>query len=69
MYSIFVKLFYRYFLICWFQTIGEDRIKRAVEKAFSKDDADLITAKVQAQLDKEHRQLELEYQKKVNWLL
>jgi hypothetical protein len=58
-----------YFLICWFQTIGEDRIKSAVEKAFSKDDADLITAKVQAQLDKERRELELEYQKKVNWLL
>ncbi|XP_023712428.1 MICOS complex subunit Mic60 isoform X2 [Cryptotermes secundus] len=46
------------------ETMGEDRIKRAVEKAFSKDDADLITAKVQAQLDKERRQLELEYQKK-----
>jgi hypothetical protein len=29
----------------------------------------LITAKVQAQIDKECRQLELEYQKKVNWLL
>jgi hypothetical protein len=28
----------------------------------------LITAKVQAQLDKERRELELEYQKKVNWL-
>jgi hypothetical protein len=37
-----------------------------VEKAFSKDDAVLITAKVQAQIDKERRQLELEYQKKVN---
>jgi hypothetical protein len=37
-----------------------------VEKAFSKDDADLITAKVLAQLDKERRELELEYQKKVN---
>lgn len=46
------------------ETIGEDRIKRAVEKAYSKDDADLITAKVQAQLDKERRELELEYQKK-----
>lgn len=64
--SIFVKLFHHYFLICWFQTIGEDRIERALEKAYSKDDADLITAKVQAQLDKERRQLELEYQKKVN---
>jgi hypothetical protein len=57
---------FNHFLICWFQTIGEDRIKRAVEKAFSKDDADLITAKVLAQLDKERRELELEYQKKVN---
>jgi hypothetical protein len=61
-----VKRFCHYFLICWFQTIGEDRIKRALEKAYSKDDADLITAKVQAQLDKERRELELEYQKKVN---
>jgi hypothetical protein len=37
-----------------------------LEKAGSKDEADLITAKVQAQLDKERRELELEYQKKVN---
>lgn len=52
-------------MVCWFQTIGEDRIKRALEKAHSEDDAELLAAKVQAQLDKERRELELEYQKKV----
>ncbi|KDR13531.1 MICOS complex subunit Mic60 [Zootermopsis nevadensis] len=46
------------------ETVGEDRLRRALEKAGSKDEADLITAKVQAQLDKERRELELEYQKK-----
>jgi mitofilin len=46
------------------ETIGEDRIKRALEKVHSEDDAELIAAKVQAQLDKERRELELEYQKK-----
>lgn len=59
-------LFYWYLFICCFQTVGEDRLRRALEKAGSKDEADLITAKVQAQLDKERRELELEYQKKVN---
>jgi hypothetical protein len=37
-----------------------------LEKASSKGEADLITAKVQAELDKARRELELEYQKKVN---
>jgi hypothetical protein len=36
-----------------------------LEKVRSEDDAEVIAAKVQAQLDKERRQLELEYQKKV----
>jgi len=46
------------------ETVGEERIKRALEKVHSEDDAELIAAKVQAQLDKERRELELEYQKK-----
>lgn len=56
---------WKYLLVCWFQTIGEDRIKRALEKVHSEGDAEVIAAKVQAQLDKERRVLELEYQKKV----
>jgi hypothetical protein len=40
-----------------------------LEKAVSKDEADLITAKVQAQLDKERRELEVEYQKKVTYVM
>lgn len=40
-----------------------------MEKALLKDEADLIIAKIQAQIDKERRELEVEYQKKVNYVV